>query len=229
MENISKIVVSKKEGCVVGFVLDVAVDFEKLERVGYYVVDEESQSVHLLKDENVIEKGKDVVLVAGVEVMEFCGMAHETLFGKRVISEDGEELGIVKRVELFRKKISKVSTQKCEILAKYISFVGQDVLFVNFKKRRKTVKRSRPVEVLSEDELPKIEILSAKQSQIEKPEKINLSMQYYVGKICRHDVIGQNNERVAMKGEVVTKNVFEKAKKHNRINQLFFSINRERE
>ncbi len=229
MENISKIVVSKKEGRIIGFVLDIAVDFEKLEMVGYYVVDEENQSVHLLKNENLIEKGKDVVLVAGVEAMEFCGMAHESLFGKRVISEDGAELGVVKSVEFFRKKISKVSTQKGEILTKYISFVGQDVLFVTFKKRRKVAKKRQSVEFLQGGDLPKIEVLSAKQNQIEKPEKINLSMQYYLGKICGRDVIGQNNERVAMKGEVVTKNVFEKAKKHNRINQLFFSINRERE
>ena len=59
---------------------------------------------------------------------------------------------------------------------------------------------------------------------VSAPEKISLSAKYYVGKICTQDILGYNNEKIVGKGEVVTKSVVEKAKKHNKLNHLFFAV-----
>ena len=61
---------------------------------------------------------------------------------------------------------------------------------------------------------------------VSKPEKINLSTAFYVGKMSNEDILGYNNERIVSKGEIVSKAIVEKAKKHNKLNQLFFALKR---
>lgn len=227
MENISKIVVCLETGKKVGYVLDVALDLQALRKIGYYVVDEESEGVFLLKDENLREKGVDALLIDNVATLEFCAAPPKSLLGKKVLSQKGEDFGHVEKFCFFRKKLAKIITDKCEILARFISLVGEDVLFVSFGRKRIAKKSIAPLAEKEEMEDASVRILNLPKTTLEKPEKVSLSMQYYLGKVCDEDVFGQNNERVAAKGEKITKAVFEKAKKHNRINQLFFSIKRE--
>ena len=60
--------------------------------------------------------------------------------------------------------------------------------------------------------------------QISKPEKVSLSSKFYVGKCACDDVFGYNNERIVKREEKVTKSIFENAKKHNKLNELFFVL-----
>ena len=56
------------------------------------------------------------------------------------------------------------------------------------------------------------------------PERVSLSSAFYIGKISSEDILGYNNEKIIQKGEIVTRSVVEKAKKHNKLNHLFFAI-----
>ena len=56
MDNISKIVLSQTSGEVVGYILDIAIDFQEFVIKGYYVVDEEdAESVLSIVAESIVE------------------------------------------------------------------------------------------------------------------------------------------------------------------------------
>ncbi|MBP3431549.1 MAG: hypothetical protein J6K39_01665 [Clostridia bacterium] len=218
MENISKIVIELESGKRFGYVLGLALD-DKLDKIGCYVVDEESEEEFLLRCEDVACVAKDFLLVENVSKLTFAAVREESVFGKPVLDEVGNFYGCVQKVEHKKRKCVKLVTDKCELLPKNVDRVGKDVVFVSFKKRKKQeVKNVFP---RTETEV-KVQI----QENKTVPEKIVLSQNFYLGKVARESVFGYNNEKIVLKNETVTKNVFEKAKKHNKLNQLFFAIKR---
>ncbi len=220
MENISKIVLDKSAGKRVGFVLDVALDFSSMKKVGYYVVDDETESEFFVKSEDVLMATDEYVVIGEVGAMQFTAQRTRGLLGKQVLDENFQDLGCIKNLEFQKQKITKIVTDKCEILPKFVSEVGEDVVFIQTKKKRAQLSRTFPrtniEEVVSIQDFPKVS----------GPEKINLSANFYIGKICGQDILGYNNEKIVLKNEVITKAVFEKAKRHNKLNQLFFAIKR---
>ena len=220
MENISKIVVARTSGKKIGYVIDVAVDLKSLSKIGYYIVDEESESEFLLKGDDILSISQDFVLIDDVSKLEFVS-SRTLLIGKEVLDENGLSLGVLKKICFKGNRCEKLVTDKCEILYKNFKEVGDDVIFVGFKKR--TSKRKFPSWLQSDERLVQIQSL---QQQNLMPEKIVLSSSFYVGKISSEDITGYNNERIISKGEVISRLTVEKAKRHNKLNQLFFAIKR---
>lgn len=220
MENISKIVVST-EGKRLGYVLDVAIDFQSMQKLGYYVVDEESEGEFLLKTEQILSVSKEYILIDNALSMEFITQ-RQSVFGKEILDEKCQSLGQVLQIVFKRKKCEKFVTDKCEIPAKYIKTVGENYVFVEFK-RKKRNKYFPTFPRLGGDEIVKIQSMSP---SVTAPEKIRLSSSFYVGKISTENIMGYNNEKIIQKGEVVTRSVVEKAKRHNKLNQLYFAIKR---
>ena len=70
MENISKIVLTL-DGQKIGYILDVAFDELTLKKIGYYVVDEETEGELFLKLEDVISISDVAVVVEDVLSFEF--------------------------------------------------------------------------------------------------------------------------------------------------------------
>ena len=60
--------------------------------------------------------------------------------------------------------------------------------------------------------------------EVALPAVINLSQNYYLGKVAFKALLGMNNELIVKEGGKITKQIFDKAKKHNRLNELFFII-----
>ena len=56
------------------------------------------------------------------------------------------------------------------------------------------------------------------------PPVINLTPSHYLGKTAVKTLLGMNNELIVKEGDKVTKQIFDKAKRHNKINELFFII-----
>lgn len=217
MENISKIVLSQESGRQIGYVLDVALD-ENLNKIGFYVVDEETESEFLLLFENIVAIGNEFLLVKNESVLEFSANRVESPLGKFVIDEKGNNFGAVKSLVFYRKKCQKIVTDRCEILAKYLQNVGHDAIFISFKR-----KKSQKIEHI----FPRFESSEIVQIQnVTTPEKISLSPNFYIGKVSNMDIFGFNNEKIIGKNEVITRIVVEKAKRHNKLNQLFFAIKR---
>ncbi len=218
MDKISNIVLTKK-GKRVGYVLDVAIDFDDMQMQGFYVVDEESEGEFLLKCEDVVSQSSNFILIEDVAVLDFV-TERKTCVGKEVMDENCQSYGTLKDVVFKKKKCEKFITDKCEIMAKYVKNVGEDFILVNFKNGRTKKSFSKT--------FPKSDILTT--VEIQKlpavPETILLSPSFYLGKISSEDIMGYNNEKIIQKGEVVTRLTVEKAKIHNKLNQLFFAVKR---
>lgn len=218
MENISKKVIDFQSGNIVGYVLDYALDFQNFSQVGFFVVDEETEGEFLLRLENIKSVG-DVIFVDGVSSLEFVSQRQKSLIGFEIFDENATSFGVVEKVEVERRKVLKVITDKCEILPKMIKFVGDDCVFLKGKQNRK---KRKSVFDFPADEI-KVRIQSEKLEDF-APEKLNLSFRFFAGKMSTVDVFGYNNERIIAKNEIISKNIFEKAKKHNKLNELFFAV-----
>lgn len=215
MENISKIVVSKNDGVIFGYVLDIVLD--NFEKVGYIIVEEETENEYLLKRESILSISDEFVLIEDVSMFEFVAQKESSLIGLNVLSEEGFCFGQVVNLKFEKNKCVKIITKNCEILTKFIKKIGKNVIFVNFKKNKKKIQQNI---------FPKINDFQQEVKIQKIPEKINLSSKNFIGKVCGQDLFGYNNERIVVKGAVINKAIVEKARMHDKLNQLFFAIER---
>ena len=214
MENISKKVVDRQKGKVIGFLIDFALD-ENMSKVGYYVVEEQTESEFFVSLSDMEMMGEVCFIESETSLQSFAD-DRKSLIGKLVVDEKGVSYGYVKEVQFWKSKCQKILTEKGEILARHISSVGDDVVFLKTCKRKQTNKISKPKKDFS--------VFKQKIDVLEAPKKVNLTASFYVGKSVTNDVFGYNNERIVSRGEKITKNIFENAKKHNKLNELFFVL-----
>lgn len=219
MENISKIVLSQNQGQRLGYVLDVALDAD-LTLLGYYVADEETEGEYLIKLDNILKISSNYILVEDSSKLEFVSNRTSSLIGLDVLDENCLSYGQIVDLKFKKNKCEKLVTTKCELLPKMIKTVGENVVFVETKKRRK----KQTFEKFSKTDLQDVVV---KVQSVTKPEKINLSTSYYLGKVCLQDIFGYNNERLISKNDIVTRSMVEKARLHNKLNQLFFALKRD--
>lgn len=213
MENISKQVISLEDKKVVGYILRPYIDFKSLKKIGYILVDEESEQEYFLKNEDILKK-KTFFLIKNINFLEIFNNFDN--FRKRVISVDGDDFGQVRSFVFERNALKKLVTDKGEISSRYINEVGENLIILSFKRKKK---KAFP-RAIKED--MKVEIMEKK---FDLPPVINLSSKYYLGKTASKTLLGINHELIVKEGAVVTKQIFEKAKKHNKINELFFILN----
>ncbi len=211
MENISKQVISLEEKRVVGYVLKPLIDYKSLARVGYIIVDEESEQEYFLKNENIVNIS-DNLLIDSISNLEYMPESDE--LRKHIISDTGEDLGTISSFMFVNRKLRKIITDKCEIDSKYVREIGRDILLISLKRKKRSFPRFEKEDI-------KVEIM---ESEISVPPVINLSPNYYIGKVAVKTLLGFNNELIIREGEKVSKAILDKAKKHNKINQLFFII-----
>lgn len=223
MENISKIVIAQDTGKRIGYILDVVIDYEdSYKMIGYYIVDEETEGEFFLKKENISAVGQDYIFIETVGILEFVLTRKESLIGKYVVGDKCEDLGLITNTIYVKEKLERLITDKCEIMAKFIREIGEDFVFVSSKK--KSIKKSLNIFPRSETE---IKVITQENPQVSLPQKITLSANFYVGKYSTQDIFGYNNERIVAKGEKISRAIFENAKKHNKLNQLFFAVDRQ--
>ncbi len=202
MNNISKRVLLLDGAKEVGYILNVALD-ENFNRTGYYMVENESENEFFV-DINDIIWGENVVFVENISKLLYVEKQTLSVCGKCVFDVFGHDFGVVKYIEFFHNKAKKFVTNLCEIDVRLVECCGDFVLLKNKKNKKKEKK--------------------VKKNDENFVEKVSLSMSSYVGKVATYDVLGKNNERLIEKGVKVTKEIFEKAKMHNRLNELFFAI-----
>lgn len=225
MENISKIILTL-DGQMIGYILDVAFDELTLKKIGYYVVDEETEGELFLKLEDVISISDVAVIVEDVLSFEFVQKRENFLMGKLVFDDKANCYGRVQKLCFNKNKCEKICTTQCEILTKYIKTIGKDFVLLQFSKKKKQKHKDVFLEINTKLPNDNVVEIQNKAVVVSKPEKINLSTAFYVGKMSNEDILGYNNERIVSKGEIVSKAIVEKAKKHNKLNQLFFALKR---
>jgi len=216
VENISKTIVSKDDAKKLGYVLDVVWDENALALLGYVVVDEESENEFFVDLKDVSFVG-ELGFVDDPSVMQFMSHRKSSLIGKTVLSSTGIDLGRVEAVKSFRNRCLKIITDKCEVKARFVKMVGEDYVVLG---KRKAETRYKSFPKAKGD----VEVTILSSPKLEKPEKVSLSTNYYLGKISGQDILGYNNERIVVRGEKISKATLEKVKKHNKLNELFFAI-----
>ncbi|MGN1201642.1 MAG: hypothetical protein ACI4R8_05270 [Candidatus Caccovivens sp.] len=218
MEKLSNIVITL-DGKQIGYILDFALrDWQK---IGYFIVDEETEGEFLLRNEDILCQKGNFVLIEDVSHLEFVSN-RENLRGKQIMDVFCNDYGIVQSFSFVKNKCVKIITNKCELATKFVEIVGRDCIFISSKKKKSAKKREQFPKFEGEDFVVK----TMEEQKVALPEKVNLSPSFYIGKMCTQDVFGYNNERIVAKGNKITKSVFDKAKLHNKLNQLFFSIDR---
>ena len=210
----------------IGYILDVAFDELTLKKIGYYVVDEETEGELFLKLEDVISISDVAVVVEDVLSFEFVQKRENFLMGKLVFDDKANYYGRVQKLCFNKNKCEKICTTQCEILTKYIKTIGKDFVLLQFSKKKKQKHKDVFLEINTKLPNDNVVEIQNKAVVVSKPEKINLSTAFYVGKMSNEDILGYNNERIVSKGEIVSKAIVEKAKKHNKLNQLFFALKR---
>ena len=197
MENISKTVVTS-DGKKIGYILDIAVDFDDMKKLGYYVVDEESETEFLLRSDDILSQSEKYILIDVSSVLEFV-TERETVFGKKVLDLKCQEYGRLRELSFKRKKCEKFITDKCEISSKFVEAVGQDFIVVNFHRKRKSVLQRYAFSHLESETIVQIQTTPV----VTMPERVSLSAAFYIGKISSEDILGYNNEKIVQKGEAV--------------------------
>ena len=210
----------------IGYILDVAFDELTLKKIGYYVVDEETEGELFLKLEDVISISDVAVVVEDVLSFEFVQKRENFLMGKLVFDDKANCYGWVQKLCFNKNKCEKICTTQCEILTKYIKTIGKDFVLLQFSKKKKQKHKDVFLDINTKLPNDNVVEIQNKAVVVSKPEKINLSTAFYVGKMSNEDILGYNNERIVSKGEIVSKAIVEKAKKHNKLNQLFFALKR---
>lgn len=218
MEDLAKKIVDEGSGKILGYVVDFVVDYEKMMQTGFFVVDEETEGEYLLRFED-IKKNGDVILISDFTKLEFVSGREKNLLGKEILTENGVSLGVVDRLVFDNRRLTFLCTGLCEVSSKLVSYVGDDCIFLRHKNSKK--RKQTPFKKLLEEQ--KVVVLETQKEQA-IPEKINLSFNFFSGKLSACDVFGYNNERIVAKNEKITKIIFENAKKHNKLNELFFAL-----
>lgn len=220
VKNVSKIVVELATGKKIGYVLDVCIDWSLCKRVGWVVVDDESENEFFVSCEDVKVETQNFVFVEKVESLQFDFDKFDNVIGKIVFDENLQNLGKIETIEFDNNKCIKFVTDCAEVLCKHLKFVGEDFVFVDLRKRKKI----KSLSTISKKDESAILVVAQQRQVVSVPGVVNLSENNYLGKICVKDVIGYNNERVVCCGQKITKEILENVKKHNKLNQLFFSI-----
>lgn len=207
MERIGCDVVLEKEKKVFGYLLKEVVDFDKKELKGYIVVEYETEQEYFVSTKN-ISAYADVLMATGQA--DFESVFYDYEYRKRVISQDGKDFGVIQKYIFKREKLQKICTNLCEIPAKYISGSGSNAVFLSFGRRKKFPRSS--------NEGIKVNIMA----NTSNPVRIGISSAQFAKRVATKTLLGINNEVIVRAGERINKQIVEKAKLHNMLNELFF-------
>jgi len=210
---------SEAEG--VGYILNICFDDELKFLKGFIVIDDESENELFLPIEKVLSYKEECVVVNHASDCELSLEREMSPLGKTVYDKNGVNLGVVERVEIINKKIDKLITNKCEIKQKYISGFSREFIIFSLKKQKKLKNNIKNEKIIN---IPKVEIMQGQNNFTQKsPSKLAINSSMLLNRISTADIYGMNNELLIKKGEIITQNYINKAKKHNKLNYLFFN------
>lgn len=203
---------AQKFGYVLG--VELSSDFKKLS--GIIVVDEESE-VEARIDASDVTVGRDAVFFKSeptfIEAQHF-----SSPIGKIVFDKDARCLGRVKDVYLNRSKVVAICTEKLCFLPKNICVSSDSAIFLFGKKPSR-----KPFNFQNASLQPErlVQITAAPSAAV--PYRVSAQGRSLIGKIATRDILGLNNELIIKEHEVITQKKINEAKKHNKLNILFYN------
>lgn len=229
-DYISKQIISTDECEILGYILNVNLTDDLKEISSFEVVDYENEQSLKLLYEDIKCVNKDCVFVQNSFVLkrDFFEILNNPI-GKKVYDLYGFDMGVVQDVFISKNKVKSIVGNKGEIAIKYIINSGRDCLiFGNIKKKQKFLKTPRLV-----NNLPNVYIESSiaqenkdKKDSVEvkskNPIRLFANERLLIGRVVMNDIFGFNNEIIAKKNSVISENIINKAKIHNKFNLLIF-------
>ena len=216
---ISKSVYSLSSGAKIGYVLNVEFSSSLDKLLEVIVVDDETEMEGKVEIGQLVF-GRDAIFLKNTSSLSYGYENNYTNpIGKLVFDKKGSNLGVVKDIVIQGKKVICIVTEKLTFAPKNICVNGFDVLIVFGKKQKEPVFNFK--NKFSNEQLVKIpETVNA---SIMTPAKITPNVQSLIGKMATRDILGLNNELIIKKHEIITQKKIIEAKKHNKLNILFYN------
>ncbi len=219
MKKISDVIskpVFKTNGQKYGYVIAVELSVDCTKLTSLIIVDDESETQAKI-DASEIVYGKDAIFLKTepifVEAYNFSSPINKMVYDK-----NAKSLGRVEEVFLRSNKIVGISTNQLCFLPKNISVNGESAVILFGKKQKRKAFDFNLAKLQPEQY---VEITEA-QTQI-VPYRVELTGKSLIGKIATRDILGLNNELIIKKHEVITQKKLNEAKRHNRLNLLFYN------
>ena len=226
-EIISKKVYSFASGSQIGYVLNVVLDGEYAKVDKLIVVDEETEEEAEIDFKDAMLRVEGVFVTSEEKLNYVQSSVQRRLLGKQVFINKGENLGKIKEILLKNGKIQAFLTNFVIFSSKNISFDGRDFLVVGGKKKDNNFilqKNETPLQTPSFERLVKItEVATPKETKPAAPYRISSDPSGLIGKMATKDIVGLNNELIIKKFEIITAKKISEARKHNKLNILFYN------
>ena len=152
---------------------------------------------------------------------------NTTLF-KNAISEKGENLGKIIDAEIDENgKISHFLTDtNNKLLPNKILLAGGFVLVCNSAGTKLCDFRPKKVKILGEAPKSNIKVkilqMEPRPQNLDTPKRVTFNPQSLIGKRAKSTLFGQNNEVIVKADQIITDKIIFDAKRHSRLNQLYF-------
>lgn len=219
MKKISDVIskpVFKTNGQKYGYVIAVELSVDCTKLTSLIIVDDESETQAKI-DASEIVYGKDAIFLKTepifVEAYNFSSPINKMVYDK-----NAKSFGRVEEVFLSSNKIVGISTNQLCFLPKNISVNGESAVILFGKKQKRKAFDFNLAKLQPEQY---VEITEA-QTQI-VPYRVELTGKSLIGKIATRDILGLNNELIIKKHEVITQKKLNEAKRHNKLNLLFYN------
>ncbi len=218
---ISKKVISLEDANMVGYVLNVIFDNDVRYFTGLIIVDDETENSYVLARENISAISSETIMIKSAKDLQYnISSLSNNPIGKVVYDCKGNNLGVVRDVEIKGKLVTKILTTFCEFSSRYIRKAGDN--FIIFGSRRNAKKKTFKEDVLVSGLPPlTVKITDNNSNNImQMPARIYASPSGLIGRVMTQDLLGYNNELIAYKNETINQKIINKAKLHNKLNLL---------
>lgn len=228
MEKLTEII-SKKIYCLgsgngLGYVLNAVFD-ENLSKIKSLIVVDEESELEGCVETKFIKNSTDCFFVENQSCL-FYGVDNNLSnpIGKRVFTKNGTDWGKIKEVLLNNFKVEAFVTDKLTFAPKQISVWGNDAIIIGKKKKSFDNIQQKPVFHTNHHE-EIVSIMSSPQIKevVATPYRISTDAKNLIGKMATRDIFGLNNELIIKKFEIITQKKLNEAKKHNKLNILFYN------
>ncbi len=214
-EIISKQVYYSHNGLKVGYVLSAEFSSDLKQICGLIIVDEENE-VEMRVDYASISAENDVIFLKNNANLVYGEFAFKSVLGKKVYDKRANFLGSIKEIYLKNNKVCYFSTEKITFCSKNIVINGNDALILFGKKEK-----AEPFNFQNPLIQPE-QVVQITRTENVLPSRIGIDARSLLGKIATRDILGINNELIIRNREVITQKKINEAKKHNKLNILFY-------
>ena len=237
-DYISKKVISLQSGELVGYVLNAMFDESVKTLTSFVISDDENEKLFTLDYENIKSCSEDCIMIEGDFLSLYLDEETFNPVGKIVYDVGGLNLGRVIDVILQGRQVKRLVTDKCEFFQRFVRKSGKNFIIYGQKPKNKTKNIKKSVFEIKDKKLPNAYIQDINNIGFQgdkpndkifytnvsstKPYRILANQNSIIGRTMQADLYGYNNEIIAKKYDIINQNIINRAKKHNKLNFLFY-------